>query len=600
MKNVENQTEIYINGMGATPHQHGVFFRVWAPHADYVSVIGDFNDWNEGANPLIAGENGCWGVNIENAKEGDQYKFFIKNGELNLYKNDPYARQVTNSVGNSIVYNPKTYDWENVTFQMPSWNEIVIYELHIGTFNRSKPDKVGTFHDAIKKLPYLKSLGINAVEIMPPFEFAGGVSWGYNPAHPYAIETEYGGPRAFKDFIKEAHKLGIAVILDVVYNHFGPSDLDLWQFDGWSENGKGGIYFYNDWRSTTPWGDTRPDYERPEVGRYIKDNAIMWLEDYKVDGLRMDMVPYIRNVHADGNPAHDLQEGLNMIRWINSEIRERFPNALVVAEDMHGHNFITDSVQVGGLGYGSQWDADFVHPLRNVLTQASDEYVDMNLICGALFKKYSDDVMRRVVFTESHDEVANGKARVAEEVEPGNATGWYARKKATLGAVMVLTSPGIPMIFQGQTIQQDSWFQDTEPLDWARLKEVSGISNMYKDMIHLRRNLTGVSAGLMGQNTELLALDNDRKLIAFQRWHQGGSRDTTIVVMNFSHEAILDYPIKFPSEGKWLVRFNGDSQSYESDFTHTECTEVDTTKENEAITGQVSVGPYSALVLSQD
>ncbi|MFD0878385.1 alpha-amylase family glycosyl hydrolase, partial [Massilia pinisoli] len=169
----------------------------------------------------------------------------------------------------------------------------------------------------------------------------GALSWGYNPAHPYAIETEYGGPRAFKDFIKEAHKLGIAVILDVVYNHFGPSDLDLWQFDGWSENGKGGIYFYNDWRSTTPWGDTRPDYGRPEVGRYIKDNAMMWLEDYKVDGLRMDMVPYIRNVHADDSPANDLQEGLNMIRWINSEIKERFPNALVVAEDMHGHNFIT-------------------------------------------------------------------------------------------------------------------------------------------------------------------------------------------------------------------------------------------------------------------
>lgn len=600
MRNIENQTEIYINCMGATPHQHGVFFRVWAPHADYVSVIGDFNEWNEGANPLVAGENGCWGVNVENAKEGDQYKFFIKNGELNLYKNDPYARQVTNSVGNSIVYNPKAYNWENVKFQMPSWNELVIYELHIGTFNRPDPEKVGTFYDAIKKLPYLKGLGINAVEIMPPFEFAGGLSWGYNPAHPYAIETEYGGPVAFKDFIKEAHKLGIAVILDVVYNHFGPSDLDLWQFDGWHENGKGGIYFYNDWRSTTPWGDTRPDYERPEVGKYIKDNAIMWLEDYKVDGLRMDMVPYIRNVHADGNPAHDLQEGLNMIKWINSEVKERFPNALVVAEDMHGHDFITDNVQNGGLGYGSQWDADFVHPLRNVLTQASDEYIDMNLISSALLNRYNDDAMRRVVFTESHDEVANGRARVAEEVEPGNATGWFARKKATLGAVMVLTSPGIPMIFQGQTIQQDSWFKDTEPLDWDRLKDLKGISNMYHDMIHLRRNLTGTTAGLMGQHTELLALDHDKKLIAFQRWLEGGNRDTTVVIMNFSHQAITNYSVRFPAEGKWLVRFNGDSQSYESDFTHTECTEVNTLTENDTIMGEISVGPYSALVLSQD
>jgi hypothetical protein len=160
-------------------------------------------------------------------------------------------------------------------FKMPPHNELVIYELHIGTFRRTSPDKPGTFDDAIGGLDHLKRLGVNAVEVMPIAEFAGDLSWGYNPALPFAIGQAYGGADGFKRFVKAAHERGIAVILDVVYNHFGPSDLHLWQFDGWSENGLGGIYFYNDDRANTPWGQTRPDYGRPEVRQYIRDNAVM-------------------------------------------------------------------------------------------------------------------------------------------------------------------------------------------------------------------------------------------------------------------------------------------------------------------------------------
>ena len=151
----------------------------------------------------------------------------------------------------------------------------MIYELHIGTFNDDKEtDTPGTFARAIEQFDHLKRLGVNVIQVMPTAEFAGDFSWGYNPAHIFAVETAYGGPRAFKDFVQAAHAAGIGVILDVVYNHFGPSDLDLWQFDGWSENDGGGIYFYNDWRRATPWGDTRPDYGRGEVRQYIRDNAM--------------------------------------------------------------------------------------------------------------------------------------------------------------------------------------------------------------------------------------------------------------------------------------------------------------------------------------
>ena len=206
-----------------------------------------------------------------------------------LSRIDPYARKVTNSTGNGIIYDPQAFDWGDDTFTIASWNELIIYEMHIGTFHVKEKGHPGTLDSAIEKLPYLRELGINAVEVMPIMEFSGDFSWGYNPSHPFAVESIYGGPDAFKRFVKAAHEHGIAVIVDVVYNHFGPSDLDLWQFDGWSENEKGGIYFYNDRRSSTPWGETRPDYGRGEVRQYLRDNALMWFEEYHADGLRWDI-----------------------------------------------------------------------------------------------------------------------------------------------------------------------------------------------------------------------------------------------------------------------------------------------------------------------
>ena len=181
---------------------------------------------------------------------------------------------------------------------MPDRDDLVIYELHVGTFS-AKDDRRGTFDTARRRLGYLRELGVSAVQVMPPFEFAGDISWGYNPAHLFAIETSYGGPDAFKRFVRDAHAHGIAVIVDVVYNHVGPSDLDLWRFDGWSEGDGGGIYLYNDERAMTPWGATRPDYGRGEVRTFLRDSAMTWLEEFRCDGLRFDSTVNIRTVSGD-------------------------------------------------------------------------------------------------------------------------------------------------------------------------------------------------------------------------------------------------------------------------------------------------------------
>ena len=350
-----------IEGMGAIVSKQGTTFRVWAPNADKVFVAGNFNNWNKTQTELTLEDNGYWSINTADAKAGDEYKYIIHNGELTFERNDPYAKEMTNSNGNSIITN-LDFQWEDQDFKMKSWNNLVIYELHVGTFYRKDLDNVATFDSIIEKIPYLKKLGINCVEVLPIAEFAGGISWGYNPSYPFAIERDYGGPEAFARMVNAFHKADIAVILDVVYNHFGPSDMDLWQFDGWSENGKGGIYFYNDHRSVTPWGDSRPDYGREEVRRYIRDNAMMWIEDYHCDGLRMDATSYIRYEGGGIGYYSEIPEGNLLMRDINAEINTKYPGKLTIAEDLKGHDLVTLNTEYGGIGYGSQWDMNFVHP----------------------------------------------------------------------------------------------------------------------------------------------------------------------------------------------------------------------------------------------
>lgn len=585
------EIEIMVEGMGAIVHDNGVFFRVWAPHADEVFVMGSFNSWNKKSNQLTEEGNGYWGVNVVEARDGDEYKFVLRNADKVLIKNDPYARQMDHSNGNSIVYENK-FDWKNQVYFPPKWNELVIYELHIGTFNVKENGKPGDFYSAIERIPYLVKAGINAVEIMPPYEFAGGYSWGYNPSQPFAIETEYGGPNAFKEFVYQCHLNGIAVILDVVYNHLGPGDLDMWQFDGWSENDKGGIYFYNDHRSHTPWGDTRPDYGRPEVRRFFRDNALMWLDEFKVDGLRFDAVSYITNVNGERNPDSDLPEGHELIKWINAEVREKYPGKIMIAEDMKNCTYVTGVSEDGGLAFSAQWDPGFVHNVRSILSQHEDGGRDMYELEKALLFKFREDCFSRIIYTESHDETANGKTRVSEEIVPGDPSNWFAVKRSMLGLAFVLTAPGIPMLFQGQLKNEGGWFDDQQPIDWNGLASNEGLIQMSTDLIALRRNLSGYSTGLTGQFCSVLLNDNERKLFAF---HRNAENETGVIVaFNFSNQQSEVELTNLPFAGLWKLRFNGDEKKYSNDFIGTDSADMHT----ETKSGKFKIGPYTCLIYS--
>ena len=589
-----------VEGLGPIPLDRGVAFRVWAPNADSVAVIGDFNDWQSDADMMQRDDGGCWFAFIDNAKPGDRYKYELTNGDQLFQRIDPRVREVTNSVGNGIIHDP-TFDWQGDDFNMPGWNELVIYEAHVGTFFRASPDVVGTFDDFSKKLEHLRKLGVNALQIMPLAEFAGDFSWGYNPAHPYAIEAAYGGPVGFKRFVRQAHQTGFAVILDVVYNHFGPSDLDLWRFDGWSENDKGGIYFYNDHRSTTPWGDTRPDYGRGEVRAYIRDNAMMWLEDYHVDGLRYDMTLFIRSVDASG--TQEIPEGWGLTQWINGEIESFKPSAITIAEDLQNNEYLTKPGRDGGAGFGTQWDANFVHPIRDVITQNDDGSRDMHRVRDALLHRYNGDAFQRVVYTESHDEVSNGKSRIPSEVDEADPGNWYAQKRAAIGLALTLTAPGIPMLFQGQEFLEDGWFQDVDALDWDKADDHSGIVKLTAKLIRLRLNVDGNTRGLVGQHIDVHHLNEHAKVVAFKRWFDGGAGDETIVILNFANQHHQQYEFGLPSAGLWKRRFSSDRQIFSDDFGGNASGDIEASDEaydEQPCRGRVDLPPYTALIYSQE
>jgi len=227
----------------------------------------------------------------------------------------------------------------------------------------------------------------------------------------------------------------------------------------------------------------------------------------------------------------------------------------------------------------------------------------MHAVRDALQFRYTEDGFRRVIYTESHDEVANGKARLPEEIWPGEVENWFAKKRSTLGAALVLTARGIPMLFQGQEFLEDRWFHDQDALEWQRAAAHGGILAMYRDLIHLRRNLTGKTRGLSGQQSEVYHVHDENNVLAYQRWAEGGPGDRVIVVVNLANRPWQGYRIGLPTAGEWQVRFNSDWQGYDASFGAVDTLPITAYEDGYdglPFNGVVNIGPYSVVILSQD
>lgn len=574
-------------GMGAVPYADangtGVTFRVWGGSCTSVSVAySTASGWRQV--PLRSEGNAIWSLDVAGIGHGTEYKFILNGPSIsNAWKGDPRASRVPSSdtTANSIVYDHSRYAWQSPeNFHVP-FDDLVIYEMHVGAFN-AESWLPGTFDTCIEKIPYLKKLGISAVQLMPINEFPTDRSWGYNPAVLFAVESSYGGADGLKRFVDACHEAGIAVLLDVVHNHYGPTDLTIWQYDGVGSEKYSGMYFYNDWRADTMWGLTRPNFDEAQVRSFIRDHIFYWLENFRVDGFRWDSVYHIMRYgeYNDLNPA-----GVSLLKSINEEMDSAYPNAYRIAED---------NARDADMKFQSQWAHGYLSDLRYMAASSSDADRNMDTLAAILAPKQFD----LVIYTESHDtcgDLNEGKARLPREIMAGNPQDYYAKKRAFLANAAALVSCGIPMIFMGSEFNEDYNFSNNTALRWSTLgKENSGLIQAYADLIRLRRNLR--NAGTPGfrdnENAAVIHNNNNAKVLGLKRG------DDLFVVFNWSYVNFGEYKLDFPSSGTWYCAFNSDWSGYDATFGNTGPALNETV--SAAPRASIAIGPYSVQVYSKN
>lgn len=578
--------------LGAQIGSDGVSFRVWAPNAASVALEGDFTTTPIAMTPAA---DGVYEAVVASAKVGDRYRFRITNAGKTFTRIDPRGRQI--DAAWSVIVDPTSYAWKTPSFTPKGRRDAVVYELHVGSFNDTNAPPIGTFASVVERLDSLADLGVTAIELLPTNHFGSTAGWGYNPQAYFAPRTSYGTPDDLRHLVDEAHARGIGVILDVVYNHMdGWTGAPLYCFDGTCPSGWSGVYFFQDpaYRAT-PWGP-RPDFSSPQVKSFLLDGLATWLGEYRVDGFRWDSTSNIRAIDGMGEVPGGkalLSEGVAL----TSQLR---PGALSIAEDLKGNAGMTRATKDGGLGFDTQWDG-FVYPITTALVGADDAARDMQAVKGALLGQYNGDPFQRLLYTENHDTVGNGSARLPQRIDPGDPGSWAARKRSMLAAGLLLTAPGIPMLFMGQEfLERGAFTNPPSPLDWSKETSYASVRAFYRDLVHLRRNTDAVSAGLRGANISVHHVNDSAKVIGYRRWDQAG--DDVVVLVNLSSKKFTQYDLGLPQAGTWKVRLDGDSTAYSTDFGGGGPTSIDTKavpRDGLPFTGSFVLGPYSIVIVSR-
>jgi 1,4-alpha-glucan branching enzyme len=578
--------------MGGTIVPGGAAFRVWAPRARAVHVCGDFNNWKQdSASSLSPIGGGHWAGFVPRLEDGDQYLFYIDGSGTSGYKRDPRARALTFKpafpFANCVLRDPNRFRWHEPRFSPPPFNDFVIYQLHVGTFSMQPGSHDGCFLDVIERVPYLAALGVNAVELLPIQEFPTEFSLGYNGTDLFSPENEYGEaieallqryfdqtnavlrnagqvPYAGVDVLRGSdnqlralvdvcHVYGIAVIFDVVYNHAGggfdensicfldrmpygnPNDSLYFTDQGWA-GGQVFAYWNND------------------VQQFLIDNAKFFYQEYRVDGFRFDEVSVM-----------DRFGGWRTCQSLTDTLRAERSNAIQIAEYWPVNEWTVKPRYEGGAGFDASWNNGLRDSVRAALGAASvgsTGQVAMDSIAAAIAVVPLRDRWRAVQAVENHDIVYAGRApRIAKLAGGSDARSWYARSRSRVAMGLVLTSPGIPLLFMGQEILEDKQWSDTPNLNnliwWAGLtggdKSMSDFLRFTRELIALRRS----RPALRGEGCAIIHVHNGNRVLAFQRWVEGLGNDI-VVVCSLNESTWYNYAVGFPGAGRWAEIFNSD------------------------------------------
>lgn len=637
-----------VSDVGPHWYEGGATFRVWAPHSERVAVVdltairkavadgllpADFSISYDllTADPehlgwtsyLTLEPGGTWSADIDGVQVGDEYRFITGrsgDGHFPVTRRDPRGRKVTtsdNHEGDTILTNPEEFNWSDDAWSpamRPAANELSIYEINVGSFNDEPGLPVGDFESAKRRLHHIANLGFRAVQVLPIAEFPSedhrGLlqNNGYAVSDPYAVENgSYGGDEAYKSFVKEAHRLGLAVIQDVVYASWTYGDGHLHRFDGWADpDHSNGIYYLDDARAPFQFGN-RGDFTRPEVRDFILDNVRMWIDEYHVDGFRFDNVQSIYTYEILPGVRVQIPEGLQVVQEANDLI-DTYPGIWTVGEVIWDVLLPTRPTAQGGMGFTTQWKGRI---LNTAQLEASDADRSVAAVADAVTRKWNLAPFSALSFTQSHD-----YPRPAFVIDPEAPAGFRARKLSSLLATIAFTSVGVPMLFQGEEfVSTQEATGTTTPIDWSERDTYRGNVEYYADLVRLRRGTAGVSAGLRGDHVDpYYQLDSTtggiQKVLAYHRWDAGGPGDDVVVVANFGPDPLVGHAIGLPHPGRWEVRLNGDASRYgtvcdptcSSDYTDVGPSSV--VADGPALHGMAQsalfdVGPYSALILSQ-
>ena len=565
--------------MGAHPaiyqRKRGYVFRVWAPRAAQVSVIGEFNNWNENSHVMhrmIDGET--FELFIPNLKKFDIYKFCIKTMDgRTLYKCDPYAFHAetpgTTSHNASKIFDLNGYKWTDRVYLDKRKNSNIysepmnVYEVNLLSWKRGEDGRYLTYRElATELVSYVAQMGYTHVEFMPVTEHPFDGSWGYQVTGYYAITSRLGTPHDFMYLIDAFHRAGIGVILDWVPAHFPKDAFGLYEFDG------APLYEASQWdrMENKGWGTRRFDYGRNEVLSFLISSAIFMFEKFHVDGLRVDAVASMLYLDYDKNLGEWVPniygenknlEAIAFLRRLNEAVFQFFPNALMIAEESTAFPMVTRPTNIGGLGFNFKWNMGW---MNDVLAYIEKDPVHRQYYHGKLTFSMMYAFSENYVLPISHDEVVHGKCSLIGKM-PGSYEEKFAGVRAFLGYMM--SHPGKKLNFMGTEFGQFK--------EW-NYKE--GIEFFLKDYpMHEKLSVAIKELNLLYKNTPALyeiedswegfewlaADDGDRNFLAYQRKDKEGN--TILIMVNFSGSNYYNYRLGVPA-GKYRVIYNSDSVRY--------------------------------------